>query len=174
MNYLFESKHLLFRCFGIQDAEDLYNNHMESEMKQWIPNESYADIKESKSAITFYRDCVNNNRFPYVLAIIEKASGNLIGDTGVNPVKGNKNEVEIGYSICKSYTGKGYATEAVEAMSNYIAEKFDPKALYGRVLNGNHASVRVLEKAGYTYINEELCAEDDPYNKGMLVFKRKI
>lgn len=40
------------------------------------------------------------------------------------------------------------------------------KVLYGRVLHGNQASVRVLEENGYQYETEEFGAEDDPYNKG--------
>jgi ribosomal-protein-alanine N-acetyltransferase len=35
------------------------------------------------------------------------------------------------------------------------------------------ASARVLEKAGYTFVNEEYGAEDDPYGNGMLVYKNE-
>ena len=38
-------------------------------------------------------------------------------------------------------------------------------------MHGNQASVRVLEKNGYTYEKEEFGAEDDPYNNGMWIYK---
>ena len=32
---------------------------------------------------------------------------------------------------------------------------------------------RVLEKNGYTFVQEEFGAEDDPYGKGMLIYRKK-
>ena len=46
--------------------------------------------------------------------------------------------------------------------------------LYGRVMKGNEASVKVLEKCGYVFLREEQEAEDDPYGRGMLVFGREV
>ena len=126
-----------------------------------------------QSAINFYVDCVNNRRLPYVLAVELKETGELIGDTGVNEVEGNCNEVEIGYGICKNHSGKGYATELLNAMTKYIVSSFGINILYGRVMRGNNASVRVLEKNGYVFDKEEIGAEDDPYGNGMLIYKKE-
>lgn len=59
MEYIFETEHLRVRTFEIKDAKRLYENHLEKEVKRWIPNESYADIEETQEAIKFYVDCVN-------------------------------------------------------------------------------------------------------------------
>lgn len=99
MSYMFETEHLGVRKFKIEDAEYLYANHLEEEVKKWIPNESYADIEETIGAIQFYMDCVDNKHLPYVLAVELKQTGELIGDTGVNEVEGNTLEVEVGYGI---------------------------------------------------------------------------
>ena len=45
--------------------------------------------------------------------------------------------------------------------------------LYGRVMRGNNASVRVLEKNGFIFVEEESGAEDDPYGNGMLIYKKE-
>lgn len=37
-------------------------------------------------------------------------------------MEGNPYEVEIGYGICKKHSGKGYATEVLRSMSEFIAE----------------------------------------------------
>lgn len=95
MEYIFETQRLRVRKFEAEDAQGLYENHLEDEVKQWIPNESYADIEETRGAINFYVDCVNNNHLPYVLAVESKETGELIGDTGVNEVEGKPGEVEI-------------------------------------------------------------------------------
>ena len=173
MEYIFETKHLKIRPFVIEDARSLYKNHLEEEVKKWLPNESYTDIEETQSAISFYVDCINNKRLPYVLAVELKATGELIGDTGVNQVEGKTSEVEIGYVISKKHSGKGYATELLDVMTAFIVSTFGIKVLYGRVMHGNNASVRVLEKNGYILVEEEFGAEDDPYGKGMLIYRKE-
>lgn len=173
MDNMFETEHLIIRKFKINDAQCLYENHLEEEVKKWIPNESYADIEETQSAINFYTDCVNNKHLPYVLAVELKETGELIGDTGVNEVEGKTNEVEIGYGICKKHSGKGYATELLGAMTQFIVSTFGMNVLYGRVMRGNNASVRVLEKNDYIFVKEEFGAEDDPYGNGMLIYKKE-
>jgi ribosomal-protein-alanine N-acetyltransferase len=58
-------------------------------------------------------------------------------------------------------------------MTEFAVSAFGVGALYGRVIRGNRASVRVLEKNGYVFIGEEADAEDDPYGKGMLIYRKK-
>lgn len=130
----FETKNLRIRKFETQDAQQLYENHLEEKVKKWIPNESYADIEETRGAIGFYADCVNNKHLPFVLAVELKENGELIGDTGINEVDGNSNEVEIGYTICQKYRGNGYATELVQEMTKYTCEIFGVNILHGRVI----------------------------------------
>ena len=172
MKLFFETEHLLIRQFEIEDANRLYQNHMEEKVKKWFPNECYADINETKGAIEFYRDCVDKNRLPFVLAVLLKETGELIGDTGVREVEGRENEIEIGYQIGDKYCGKGYATEVLKAMTEFSFNELKANVIYGRVVHGNDASARVLQKAGYSFENEEFDAEDDPYGNGMLVYKK--
>lgn len=173
MESLFETEHLKVRKFEPEDAGRLYENHLEDAVKKWFPNESYADLEEARGAVQFYADCVNNKCLPYVLAVELKETGELIGDTGVSAVERNDGEAEIGYAICKKYSGKGYATELLNAMTAFIAEAFGINIIYGRVICGNNASARVLEKSGYAFVRKELGAEDDPYGNGMLVYKKE-
>ena len=172
MNVFFETEHLLVRELEPEDAKRLYENHAEEKVKKWFPNESYADIGEAEDAIHFFRDCVEGNHLPFVLAISLKETGELIGDTGVSEVEGQAEAVEIGYQICDKYSGRGYATEVLCAMTEFSFERFGTAISYGRVVHGNAASARVLEKAGYDFVEEEFGAEDDPYGNGMLVYKR--
>lgn len=171
MEYIFETEHLKIRKFSTEDAQCLFDNHLDEEVKKWIPNESYESIQEAQNAIAFYMDRVSANKLPYVLAVELKETGELIGDTGVNEVEGNPKEVEIGYVIYNKYRGKGYASELLRAMTDFVVSAFGIHVLYGRVMRGNTASVRVLEKNGYVFIKEEWHAEDDPYGNGMLIYK---
>ena len=171
MKVFFETEHLLVRELEPGDADRLYENHAEEKVKKWFPNENYADLDEAKGAIQFFRDCVEGDHLPFVLAIQLRETGELIGDTGVSEVDGQPEAVEIGYQICEKYSGRGLATEALKAMTDFSFARFGATVSYGRVVHGNGASARVLEKAGYLFVNEEMGAEDDPYGNGMLVYK---
>jgi RimJ/RimL family protein N-acetyltransferase len=57
---------------------------------------------------------------------------------------------ELGYWISELHWGKGYTTEALRAVGEYAFSRFDFVRLQARVLEGNPASGRVLEKAGFT------------------------
>ena len=172
MKIFFETEHLTVRQFEPDDAERLYINHSEEKVKKWFPNECYADIDEARGAAEFYRDCVDNKRMPYVLAVQSKETGELIGDAGISEVDGKENEVEVGYQICDQYSGRGYATELLGAMTGFAFSNLNVRVIYGRVVHGNTASARVLEKGGYTFVTEEFGAEDDPYGGGMLVYRK--
>ncbi|MBR6752878.1 MAG: GNAT family N-acetyltransferase [Clostridia bacterium] len=170
---LFETERMKIRPFRMEDAETLFRNHQEEEMKRWIPNESYQDVQEAEEAIRFYKNCTDQSRLPYVLAVISRETGQLIGDTGINEVEGKPDEVEIGFSISRAYAQKGYATELVQAMVPHCGARFGTKTLFGRVLHGNQASVRVLEKSGFVFLREEFGAADDPYGCGVLVYRKE-
>lgn len=173
MTYLLETGRLRIRSFSPRDAKRLYEIHAEEAVRKWMPNESYADPEEAEEAIRFFAGCVEQESLPYVLAVEEKETGALIGDTGINEVEGKENEVEIGYVISEKESGKGFASELVRAMTDYAAARFGIRVLYGRVMRGNDASVRVLEKNGYAFAEEEFGAEDDPYGKGMLIYRKE-
>ena len=57
----------------------------------------------------------------------------------------------VGYIIHQDYRGKGYATEAVKLIIDYLFETKDIVRIQAECNPENYASVQVLEKAGFTY-----------------------
>jgi RimJ/RimL family protein N-acetyltransferase len=57
----------------------------------------------------------------------------------------------VGYWIGRSYWGKGIATRALSEFLGQVAAR----PLYARVAKHNFASIRVLEKCGFTVAGEE-------------------
>ncbi len=174
MDQLFETAHLVLRKFRDEDAQKLYENHMDEAVRKWFPNECYADPDEALDAIHFYVDCVDQGHLPFVLGVELKDTHELIGDTGISETEGKPGEVEVGYCIGQSYRGKGYATELLDALAAFTASRFGIRVLCGRVVHGNTASAKVLEKNGFRFAEEESGAEDDPYGLGMLVYRKEL
>jgi ribosomal-protein-alanine N-acetyltransferase len=174
MEPVFETERLFIRKFMDKDAQQLYENHLDDQVRKWFPNECYADLEEAQGAIRFYIDCVDNGHLPFVLGVVLKETGELIGDTGISEVDGHPDEAEVGYCIGQKYRGRGYAVELLNAISGFVASRFGIKEIYGRVVHGNEVSVKVLEKSGYQFVREEFGAEDDPYGNGMLVYRKEF
>ena len=174
MDKLFETERLIIRGFRDGDARKLYENHQDDEVGRWFPNERYADEEEAREAIGFYAGCVKDGKLPFVLGAVLKETGELVGDAGISEVDGKTDETEVGYCIGRQYRRRGYATELLDAFSGYAASRVGTRVIYGRVLHGNEASVRVLEKNGYRFVREESGAEDDPFGQGMLVYRKDI
>ena len=170
---LFETDRLIVRKLREEDARELYENHMDSEVREWFPNECYTDEDEAREAALFFAGCVDGGSLPFVLGAELKETGELIGDTGISETEGRPDETEVGYCIGQRYRGRGYATELLDALTRFAVSRFRCRVIYGRVVRGNWASVKVLEKNGYRFVKEEFGAEDDPYGRGMLVYRKE-
>lgn len=75
-----------------------------------------------------------------------------IGGIGIIPGEDvHRRSAELGYWLGEPFWGRGIATCAVTAMTGYAFAHFDLVRLGAWVFDGNGASARVLEKAGYRY-----------------------
>jgi ribosomal-protein-alanine N-acetyltransferase len=80
-----------------------------------------------------------------------EVDGEAVGGIGVIPGADiERFSAEIGYWLGEPFWGRGIATEAVRAVSQYAFESFDLCRLEAGVFEWNPASMRVLEKAGYS------------------------
>jgi ribosomal-protein-alanine N-acetyltransferase len=60
-----------------------------------------------------------------------------------------RHSAEIGYWLGEPFWGKGYATEAVNLLTQYAFNELQLVRVYAGVFAGNVASMKVLEKADY-------------------------
>jgi ribosomal-protein-alanine N-acetyltransferase len=81
-------------------------------------------------------------------AVIEKASGRLIGDCGLFPADGVGPEIELAYGLAPDVWGRGYATEAAAACLLVGFDELGVERIVADVDPSNPGSIRVLEKIG--------------------------
>ena len=76
--------------------------------------------------------------------------GAAVGGIGFAPQEDVlRRSAEIGFWLGEAYWGRGIATAALVAVSAHALASGDLCRLYACVFDGNGASMRVLEKAGY-------------------------
>ena len=139
---------LTITTFSPDMAQTVYENSQDDDTRRFVPDEVYNSVEEAREAIEFLMSRYESTDGPFVYPVITNNEGKNIGY--VQLCKLDEVTWEIGYHIAKNFTGKGYATEAVKAFLSAMAKKLNIKEVYGICLAENLASVRVLEKCGFT------------------------
>ncbi|WP_394055171.1 GNAT family N-acetyltransferase [Paenibacillus sp. 843] len=89
------------------------------------------------------------------LAIVLKETGECIGWCNTGP----KEELpppnrEIMYGISNRYYNKGYTTQAVRALIQFLFRNTNELELSAVAVVHNHASNKVIQKCGFKYMGE--------------------
>ena len=81
---------------------------------------------------------------------IRDPSGRLVGGIGFDGLRvGATHRAQLGYWLAKPFWGRGIATQAVGAVCAFAFADLGLTRIVARVLEGNAASARVLEKTGF-------------------------
>lgn len=75
--------------------------------------------------------------------------GSVIGDCGTKGWVDEAGQVEIGYGLAAPWRGRGFGTEAVEALVGWLLLQPDVRRVVAEVELGNSASRRLLERLGF-------------------------
>ncbi len=87
-------------------------------------------------------------RRKFQLAVILKASGQLVGNCGIRQTGARAYEADIGYELAPDHWGRGYATEAARAIMQFGFAELRVHRIWAWCIADNTASARVLEKLG--------------------------
>lgn len=80
-----------------------------------------------------------------------KSLSGLIGTIGIFDKNDNPFNAEIGFEIGKAHWGKGIIAEAISPVLSFGFNSLGLERIEARVVNGNSASQRVLEKCSFEY-----------------------
>jgi len=87
----------------------------------------------------------------YPTSWLIRAGGVVIGDCGIHGAVDAAGCVEIGYGLAAPSRGRGYGSEAVAAIIEWLLSVPDVREIRAHTLIGNAPSRRVLEKAGFKF-----------------------
>ena len=91
---------------------------------------------------------------------IQKHEGVLLGTCGFKGKPNEEGGVEIGYEIVKAHRNRGYATEIARLLVEMAFQADQVNVVLAHTLAEENASVRVLKKNGFHFV-EELFDETD-------------
>jgi RimJ/RimL family protein N-acetyltransferase len=93
-------------------------------------------------------------------AMVHRESGATIGSCGYKGPPDEEAVVEIAYGVHPDYQGRGYATEAAQALVGYAFESGRVRVVRAHTLPEENASTRVLTKCRFTCLGEVIDPED--------------
>jgi [ribosomal protein S5]-alanine N-acetyltransferase len=139
------TERLEIRAFEPTDLHALHAVYGDPEVTRWMP--PYPTIEHTRRALEKHV-AAGRAGGAALWAVVERSSGELIGDAGFAALDGVGPEIELGYTLGRRWWGRGYATEAARAC---LAEAFGPlglKRVVAVVRPENDASIHVVEKLG--------------------------
>ncbi len=142
---------LILRCPEVSDVDGLMQAFGDPEVMKYIGTGAVREPALVLERIALWREMFARNGQGQ-RTVIERATGEIVGDCGVFPIARIGPETEIGYRFRRASWGKGYATEAASAMLAH-ARAPAPRGLgIARICAltdpRNEASQRVLLKIG--------------------------
>ena len=144
-----ETKRLILRRFELSDIEELFyrgyiTDEVMAENLSWSPCKT---IEDQTKIIESWVNQYKNNDF-YKWLIETKDTHELIGGIDVCNLYKRKDYGEVGYCIASKHWNKGYATEALRRVLEYLLNECDFHLVEAHYAAYNPASGRVMEKAG--------------------------
>ena len=146
INAIFESERCYTRRFAESDLDAFieYRNN-----EEWMKYQSFKGLSLEEYKEILLKETTLESGVQF--AVVRKADQALLGDVFI---KKEDAIFWIGYTISPSFKRKGYAYEITQAMISWIQQQGDYKIMAG-VTPENHASVKLLEKLGFTQVEEE-------------------
>jgi [ribosomal protein S5]-alanine N-acetyltransferase len=151
---LITTERLILRPFLKTDFQDLFE-YMSLEETYRFERGKPVTLKEAKN---FCKQQAKDSRF---WAATLKENGKVIGQVTLSPDRPEIFKMwNLGYIFNPAYHGKGYATEAAQALIKYAFEEMRVHRIVGHCSPDNTASWKVLEKCGMK--KEGLSRKDFP------------
>lgn len=145
------TERLTLRAMGPADADSLWrrrNDPTTAEFQSWslpFPREratamcaSFADVDGPRSDDW------------WMAAVCDRDTGDVIGDLALH-LTFDARSAEIGYTIDRSVWGRGIATEAAAALTDWLVDEVGVSRVSGMTHPENLASVVVLERLGMRF-----------------------
>lgn len=131
------------------------------EVREWI-DAADAELKAQLSSEWLAKVRNVQGADPWLLGftMIHRPTGAVIGTCGFKGAPDASGMVEIAYGIDEAYRGKGYATEAANALVEFAFASDKVTLVRAHTLENANASARVLTKCGFATTGTVVDPED--------------
>ena len=144
------TERLVLRPMRVSDARDMFDYAKRLDVTTYLLWNPHPTMSYTEDYLRYLQGRYALGEF-YDWAVVEKQSGRMIGTCGFTRFDFLHNAGEIGYVLNPNYHGRGYATEAAKCVLCFGFEKLGLHRVEAKFMQGNEASLRVMEKLGMTF-----------------------
>lgn len=146
---IFETDRLMIRPLSLHDVPQLTTILSDPEVMRHSIR-GVCDEAATREFIKWCLTCYDSHGVgPW--ALIDKTDSALVGFCGVGPeMVVDVEEINLGYRLATRYWNKGLASEAAQAVLDYIFRKGQYHSVVVIIEPDHIASLRVAEKAGFS------------------------
>jgi len=142
---------LTLRAFEESDAAPLFQHARNPNLTRFTLWDHHRTVGETVAFVRDYARLRYREGMAEPYAITLTPDTKPIGACGCFWASQPNQTMELGYWVGEPFWGRGIAVEASEALIQFTFRNYEPERLQARVIAGNFASVRVLEKLNFRY-----------------------
>ena len=146
-----ETERLILRRIKVSDSEVAFNNWTsDPKTSRYVTWEVHESVSVTKELFNVWeKEYELPHKYRWVVYV--KDLDTIIGTVDLVQQSNKQKTGEIGYSYGSKFWGKGYATEALTKVLDFLLYEVGFDLIEARHLVTNPASGRVMEKSGMKY-----------------------
>ena len=146
---MLETARLLLRPLDVADEADVFAYQSDPEIVRYIP----WPVRTREAVQAALRAHTGSTRMSetgdgLLLAVVEKSSGTVIGQTNLTIASRADQQGELGYVVSRAFANRGFATEAAKATLDHAFAAVGLHRVTAKIDTRNHASAAVAVKLG--------------------------
>lgn len=154
---------LVIKDLSLTDVERFSEYRNKKEVAKYQSWKNYS-IKKAEKRISYclkhpFQGQIGN----YQLGIFLKDNHYLIGDLFIEIDR--HTTFTLGYTLDSLYWSKGYASEAIQALLEYMYKEYKFKICLAHVYEDNERSINLLKRNGFEMISKSWFYQDVLYKK---------
>jgi RimJ/RimL family protein N-acetyltransferase len=148
-----QTERMVLRRFTAADLDNLFQLHNDPEVMRFINGGKPIARSAIETEVLPKFLAYDQQGLGFFSASARSSGGEFLGWFEFRRPEGSPpGEAELGYRLCRSAWGKGYATEGARALIRKGFTELGIQRIFATTMTVNTASRRVMEKAGLTRV----------------------
>lgn len=136
----------MIRDWAVEDAPAIVRHANNRRVAMWLRDRFPSPYTAADANAFLSVACCRDPRTVFAIATRHEAIGGIGLDFGDDV---HRFTAELGYWLGEPFWGRGIMTDAVRLFTAWAFENLEVYRIFAAVFDGNAASIRVLEKAGF-------------------------
>lgn len=148
-----ETERLYLKNISVEDRDFIFKQFSTDAVNEYLYDaEPFRNIEEADGLIGFFTQPEPRTLHRWILVL--KDTGEKIGTCGFHNWNRENSSAEIGYDMQPEFWGKGYMSEALDAILAFAKDDMKVKQIHADIYPDNLASVKLAERHGFKFDGE--------------------